>query len=143
MSRDMRLPQFPQVVEQRNRVRTGIEHLAVRLENDLKCRTNLGSRLRFPASLREWIVRRRDQSCESAGCFHFFWRDGKTPFTRQVKGLFHLVSEPGKVRETCRCPGSLDGVNGPEHPVYQRRIARFRLQRQEGRVEFNQQVQRL
>ena len=70
-------------------------------------------------------------------------RDGQTPFTRQVKGLFHLVSEPGKVRETRGCPRSLDGVNGPEHPVHQRRIARLRLQRQEGGVELNQQIQSL
>ena len=70
-------------------------------------------------------------------------RDGQTPFTRQVEGLFHLVREPGEVRETRGCPRSLDGVNGPEHPVYQRGIARFRLQRQEGGVELNQQVQSL
>ena len=53
----MRLSQFPQVVEQRNRVRAGIEHLPVRLEDDLKCRTNLGSGLRFFASLRRRIFR--------------------------------------------------------------------------------------
>ena len=70
-------------------------------------------------------------------------RDGQTPFTRQVEGLFHLVREPGEVRETGGCPRSLDGVNGPEYPVHQARIARRRLQRQEGGVELNQQVQGL
>ena len=69
--------------------------------------------------------------------------DGQTLFARQVKGLFHLVSEPGKVRETRGCPRPLDRVNGPEHPVHQRRIARRRLQCQEGGVEFNQQIQGL
>jgi hypothetical protein len=45
MHHDVCLSQFPQVVEQRNRVRAGIEYLAVRLEDDFKCRTNVGYRL--------------------------------------------------------------------------------------------------
>src|SRR5207302_83151 len=121
MSRDMRLSQFAQVVEQRNRVGAGIEHLPVRLEDDLKCRTNLGRWLRFAALFRGWIFSRRQQSRERAAYFHLSWddspfrflldnqpndvaslksaidqirRDGQTPFPCQVKGFFHLVSKP-------------------------------------------------
>ena len=147
MSRDMCLSQFPQVVEQRDRVRAGIEHLAIRLEDDLKCARTSVPGLGFSICLAFGISSGRQQPRERAGYFRLSWdgsrlpsvsemirrknvaglepaidqvrRDGQTPFTRQVKGLFHLVSEPGQVREARGCPRSFDGVNGPEYPMHQ------------------------
>src|ERR1019366_5165375 len=59
MSGDMCLPQFAQAVEQRYRVRAGIEQVAVRFEDDFKCRPNLRPRFRFLAWQRGRILRRQ------------------------------------------------------------------------------------
>ena len=84
MRRDMRLSQFPQIVEQRNRVRAGIEHLAVRLEDDLKRRANRrlpAVALRLAPSRRN--LGRRQQAGERPGDLQLS-RDG-CPFGRSPR----------------------------------------------------------
>ena len=71
----MGLPQFPQIVEQRHRVRAGIEYVAVRLEGDLKCGTIAGARLGRLGPVCQRSIGYRQQSRERAGYFHLS-RDG-------------------------------------------------------------------
>ena len=67
----------------------------------------------------------------------------RRPSRARSKASSILWANPARCAKPAVAARSFDGVDGPEHPVHQRRIARLRLQRQKGGVEFNQQIQSL
>ena len=85
-----------------NRVRSRVEHLAVRLENDLECCANFGCRRVFPDMLRRRIPTRRQQPGERARYFGF----APSTFASTINRMTSRAFSPQSINsgETARRP---------------------------------------